>query len=644
MPEAKGRQVPTHFLRPNESVRVPSAYMVLDTETTQTVGEDQTLHQLRLWCARRRRRDAKCPPAKRMLEWSGHTATELAQCCEDASAGCPNLWVYCHNLSFDLAASYLPVVLCDRGWEVTQFAVTGDSPWLRLKRGRRRLTLVDSWGWLRKPLESIGEDVGISKPELPQDDDSEDAWWRRCWGDVNILDAALTELMDWWERNELGIWSLTGSATGWNAMRHRSGLQRILVRPDPVDIAEDRLAIYGGRRDTWWIGPAHAGSWVDWDFRSAYATVAANLLLPRGRALPFDSLPVDSPWIGGNNKGVIARVRVRPRTPRYPVRWHGEVFYPVGEFWTWLADPEIVEARERGELLEVGPGHVHWLGDAMQGWARWLLAVDDGTAEDAPPMARLAAHHWGRAVIGKWAQHGFDTERVGPAPVPGWALQEGIISGTRDRAAMIDIGGQRWNMRAGRDGDNAYPAILAWVESATRLRLGRVIDAARPFTLTQCDTDGLILAAGGMRSLEAVNALTAPLVLRRKRSIQRLGMWGPQHLETDGRRRFSGLSARAVEQDPGRFIHRGWPKLAWQMSHGDPAGYVQADQTWLLQGPYVHRWVLESGATLPPYACPEGPSGCELMPFSYGRADNLAVELAPGQHPLLAPLLTSPQQ
>src|SRR5487761_597438 len=100
------REVPVHRLRTNDSVRAPSAYLVIDTETAQRV--------------------------------------------EAATVGVPSLWVYAHNLSFDLVTSRLPLLLVARGWQVTQLAVTGDSPWMRLSRGRRHLTLVDSWGWLRQ--------------------------------------------------------------------------------------------------------------------------------------------------------------------------------------------------------------------------------------------------------------------------------------------------------------------------------------------------------------------------------------------------------------------------------------------------------------------------------------------------------------
>ena len=632
------REVPVHRLRTNDSVRAPSAYLVIDTETAQRVEAESTTHTLRLWAARRRRRRESVAERLRVTDWWGHSAAELAACVEAATVGVPSLWVYAHNLSFDLVTSRLPLLLVARGWQVTQLAVTGDSPWMRLSRGRRHLTLVDSWGWLRQPLEEIGRGLGMVKPELPADDDSEELWLHRCRADVEILDRALAELMGWWESQGLGVWSLTGSTTGWNAMRHFRVHDRVVIDPDPILLGQDREAVYGGRRDTWWISDPKRGRWVEMDFRHAYPQVAAQLLLPRRRGPVFESLPIDSPLIGGNNKGILAQVTVTTDVPRWPVRWQGQVFYPVGTFTTILADPEITEARELGCLYAVGPGQMHWLGLALQPWAQWVIRVDEGQEPETPPAARVAAHGWGRSVIGKWAQRSFDVTELSCSPIAGWGIEEGWVAGTNRKAAMVDLGGRRWHVRSDQEGENSYPAILAWVESHVRLRLQRVLDQVPGFDLAQCDTDGLIVEAGAGALLDPLGELTAPLTLRRKRTISRLGLWGPQHLEADGRRRFSGLSHRAVEVERGRFVVRGWPKLAWQMAHGTREGYLQPDQTFRLQGPYTHRWVLADGRTVPVMAAGSAQEPFAPLPWaSDPRAAGLG-PLAQAQHPLLRPL------
>ncbi|HUY53587.1 MAG TPA: hypothetical protein VMV23_00310 [Candidatus Nanopelagicaceae bacterium] len=638
MPEGLRPSPPIHRLRFNESVRAPRAYLVIDTETEQHDQDDQVVHKMRLWCARRRRRRDRINDRLRVTDWWGHTAAELASTVELATTGEPSLWVFAHNLSFDLVTSSLPLELMARGWNVTQLAVTGDSPWMRLTKGRRHLTLADSWSWVREPLEKVGAAVGGAKLALPANDGSEAEWLARCQTDVELLDQALAELMGWWERRSLGVWSLTGASTGWNAMRHFRPQDRMVVDPDPLQLTRDRLAVYGGRRETWVIQEPRHGAWVDMDFRHAYPQVAAQLLLPRRREQPFDSIPVDSPWIDGGNKGVLAEVVVQTAIPRWPARWQGQVFYPVGTFRTVLADPEIAEARRLGCLLEVGSGNVHWLGQALQEWARWVIRVDEGTEDDTPAIASLAAHGWGRTVIGKWAQHSFQTEELSCSPTAGWGIQEGLIHGTGRKAAMVDIGGRRWHVRSDQEGENAYPAVLAWVESHVRLRLSRLLELVEPSELVQCDTDGLIVDAWAGARLEQLTAATAPLTVRRKRTIKELGIWGPQHLKVDGRVRFSGLAARAVEVDYNRYVVRGWPKLAWQMGHSLPGEYRQPLQTFRLSGPYTHRWVLADGRTVPVTAGGSPAEPFRPLPWAQDPRSHTAGPLSASQHPLLRPL------
>jgi hypothetical protein len=632
------REVPVHRLRFNESVRAPRAYLVIDTESRQTDVEDQVVHSLRLWAARRRRRRPGVAEERRVTDWWGRTAAELATTVELATAGEPSLWVFAHNLSYDLVTSALPLELTSRGWRVTQLAVTGDSPWLRLSKGRRHLTLADSWGWVRESLERVGAAVGGAKLPLPEEDADEALWLARCQGDVQLLDQALQQLMDWWERRRLGVWSLTGASTGWNAMRHFRPQDRMVVDPDPAALGRDRLAVYGGRRETWAIHEPRRGAWVDMDFRHAYPQVAAQLLLPRRREGAFDSLPVDSPYIDGGNKGVLAEVLLETRVPRWPVRWQGQVFYPVGRFRTVLADPEIAEARRLGCLLEVGSGNVHWLGQALQEWAQWVIRVDEGTEPDTPPVAALCAHAWGRTVIGKWAQHSFQTEELSCSPVAGWGIEEGLLHGTGRKAAMVDLGGRRWWVRSDQEGENAYPAVLAWVESHVRLRLSRLLEQVEEQELVQCDTDGLIVDAWAGARLEQLEGVTEPLVIRRKRGIRELGIWGPQHLKVDGRLRFAGLAARAQEVDYNRYAVRGWPKLAWQMGHSEPGAYRQPLQTFRLSGPYTHRWVLASGRTVPVTAAGDGREAFRPLPWPQDPRSHVLGPLAESQHPLLRPL------
>lgn len=637
------RPVPIHYLRPNAKVWSPPSLIFLDSETATALDGDTELLSLRCWAALGVDRKARAGRAG-SREWAtGTTPDELADWICARAKGRKTIWCYAHNLGFDLVTTALPVTLTARGWEITDFAVRSESPWMRLTNGRTVLTVCDSWSWLRDKLASSAAAGGARKWELPDDQADADTWLAYCRHDVEILADLMDELLEWWDREQLGRWTITGAACGWNAMRHRPMTERTVIDPGPDGIALDRKAIRGGRRDVARVGDLGAGPWVEIDFRSAHATVAATLPLPVRRGATFTSLPIDHPAVTGEGWGILAEVTVECDRPRYPMSWRGVTWYPVGRFSTVLAGPEIAWAAERGDLVAVGPGQFHKLGWALEGWGRWILELEAGQIDGTGPAVRALAKHWGRAVLGKYAARTQSTIPLGEAPTLGWGYHE-ARDHTLDRpAAFVDLAGRRYYAVYDTEGDNPYPAVYAWVESHTRARLGRLLDALPDGMWVQADTDGAILDMSSAAQLtqagvkltgraktpfgaaaalcDRLAPLTAPLVPRPKKEHRALEIMGAQHLVTDTERRLSGVRRDATRAAGGVWVQRDWPKLPAQLARDTPGVYARPVRRQTFAQPLAHRWILPDGHTLPPIAALDDAGANTLRPWaeSWGR-------------------------
>lgn len=614
------RQVPIHYLRPNETEWTPPCVAALDTETYQ-IGGNVDVQALRCWAMAMVERPAGNTDHDTRRDATGSTVDTLASCLELWMRGRETLWVYVHNLGFDLAVTRLPVVMAEQGWTVTDFAIDGRAPWMRLSKGRKRITLCDSWSWIPRALAAIASEVGITKPPLPGDDDSPETWLARCQADVDILLTCMTQLMDWWQSSHRGRWTVTGAASGWNAYRHTPTPFKVTIDTTPELMAHDRSAIYGGKRYVNRVGKLTPGGYLEVDFARAYTTVAAHLPLPTARTRPFDSLPNDDPRIESERWGIIAEVEIDTRFPRYPRRDAGRVWYPVGRFRTTLASPEIAEARSRGELVSIGHGYTYKLLPHMAPWARWCLELIDDTSGSTPGVVRLAARQWGRSVIGKWAQRQFTHITLGAAPTIGWGYETAWMAGTHTRASIVDLAGTRYMCYPDGDGENAFPAILAFVESHVRVRLNRAIAAVGDSAFVQCDTDGFLVGANELLSrarqsdtftsaksrntdvvniiMDKVSALTDPLELRVKATYKRVEVIGPQHLRLDGMRRFSGVPSKGEDLADGSVGAWVWPKLAHQMAHGDARGYVRHYRHYRVPRNLASGWVATDGRVYP---------------------------------------------
>lgn len=674
----KHKQV-VHNLRHNKREFSPHRFLVFDTETKPVHG----VQIQRLWRAivvARHGRDKKGPGEK---TFAGLTTTQLIDIISQEVRTKEALWIFAHNAAFDWAVTRLPVVLVRDGWVMTEQALTSHAPWAFFTRGNYHIRLLDSFSWLPVPVQEIGGMVGLDKPDMPDWDDSDEAWGRRCRMDALIVARALAELMDWWDEHRLGNWSITGPSTGWNSLLHMPRHGHVVIDPDPAARALERRALMGGRREVWRVGKQPPGLYVDLDFHAAHCVVADRFPLPDRRWYKFDSLPVDSYVLQGKSVGVLAEVEIRTNSPRYALDTGKGIFYPIGRFKTTLAGPEILEAKARGELIAIGPGWVYRLSGHMRQWANWVLGILDAPAGEVPETVRCMAKAWSRSVPGRWAGHTGEVYKTRPNPQGGWSVSHGHDCDPACRREYAKVGGcSAATMRACKkrrpkttlimggkeisvfqdvEADHSFPAVLAWIQSWTRVMLGRVVDAFGDAVVV-CNTDGALVdvdrlcqlnewyrpqgikgdAAGlGLVDLllERFAGTWAPLQLRIKKRVRNVEILGPQHLILDGERRLAGVPKRATAGAGHVYSFDTWPRLESQITGGDENGYVQGYRTVHLDGIKVAKWVDTADTCWPP-ACEEGRDGrVHILPPEESLPRGVALSQFREQHAVLAKVM-----
>lgn len=628
-----------HYLASNAAERAPRHLVVFDTETRWHDTPQGELHTLRVWCAQDVWRTPRAGRRFGHLPDHGTTADQLADFLEHAATADATTWVTAHNLGFDLAVTRLPLVLLRRGWVMTSGALTIDHPWLRLRKKSKRMTLVDSHSWLPHRLQTIGERLRIAKPALPDNDDSDEAWRARCAGDVLILAAAMGQLLDWWEANRLGAWSITGPRTGWNAMRHRGMWQRVVIDPDPEARSFERTTILAGRREAWRVGELRRDRYLEIDFERAFLTVCRDLPLPVRRTRAFDSLPLDSMYLRSDRWGAIAECTVHTATPRYPHVAGRRTLHPVGTFQTTLCGPELQAARERGDLLDVGAGWRYQLGHPVVPWARWVEGLLDGDPGVVPATAVMAAKSWSRTVPGKWATRTSREVDEIDSHLDGWWLEPGVHHPGGERCSLLHLGGRQHLILHDQEADDAFPAILAYIQSYVRDALGRLIDCFDPADMVICNTDGILVRSRRDPDLAALAERCFPFRPRIKHVWRHVEVISPQHLLLDGEPRLSGVAWNADRAGPRSWAWQSWPGLARQLELGDRPGFVRERHQVNLAHVPVARWVLQDGTTLPVSAALAPGTGATVLLTPNGQLSAAQGVLAPAQHPLLERVL-----
>lgn len=631
-----------HNLGPNAREDSPHHVISLDTETFAHATDDTELHTLRLWRAEAAYRHDHSPSRPRLARAGGTTCEELMDWIESQVKSSPPCWLYTHNLSFDLAVTRLPVMLAERGWVISSHNLASEAPWAVLRKGTRTLRLADSHSLLPYPLAAIGAAIGMRKPPLPANDDTEQAWAARCEADAAILLEAVIEVMDWWDQHKLGHFSITGPRTGFNAMRHmcvkrdgydpvalqtgpggawvQHGDGHVVIDPDPDARMFERSTLYQGRRDAWRVGTQPRGAYLEVDMHRAHLSVCATQRLPCRRGNPFPRLELDSPLIDAENIGIIADVVIESDSTLYPVRTKAGIIHPTGRFATRLAGPEIKLARDRGELREINAGWFYRMSYHMQPWGQWAERVLTAPAGQHPPAAVMAVKAWSRSVPGTWAARTSRIVMEGTSPVTGWLAEPGVYGETMDPCTIVHMAGRMQLQVRDQEADDSFPAVLSFIQSYVRVALGRMIEKVPEHRLVTCSTDSVIVDSTGWaprevrklrrgqlldRARQDAEGLTCylaeaahPFTLAVKAVAAEIRVLSPQHVRMDGAVRYAGVAGGAEEIQRDQFRFLTWPKLGGQMGDGDSRGYVRKARTVDMSKATVPRYAFDCGCTV----------------------------------------------
>ena len=668
-----------YYAARNHADHTPAAVLVFDTETSREQVADGELQRLRLWCARYvQRREQERRPARDERHW-GHTATELAQVIDGHARGIGNIWVWAHNLGYDVQASGILPALAALGWHVSAVSSMPARMWLAMvqhkpscpqsapgapaggrcpaKAGCRRLTFADTVSLWPMPLAEIGALLGKPKLPMPGQDADEPEWVRYCMRDVDVTTEALLTLLDHWDVNKLGRFAITSGATGFNTLRHTMPGRTWLVVDDDESSAWDRAATYGGRRQAWQHGQLPPGRYAELDFTAAHATVGANMPLPVRRGEWFDHLPVDDKRVDHKLISCIAECEIETDVPRFPVRVDGAVDYPVGRFTTILCGPEIAWARELGCLRRIGRGQWHLLDTRYQPFFQQVLDLGRPGESPCPPVVSAVWKHFGRTVIGKFAQRGYRTECTGTPSDEVLKYETEMDWETEETAALIHYGGWVWRISQEGDGKYAYPAVTAFVQSHVRVALGKAIEMTGTEAMVLCDTDGMWVDTGVIEAgrtgdtgfalgeidrraraellVDVLSHQLRPFTVREKNVSQRMRLAGPQIYDTGTTSKAAGRPRNLERADHSVWTGMTFPSFFWQQQHAEPGVYRTQLEEWQWPATRIRGWCLADGRVLP-LRVRAGPGGqAAIVPWDDGSRAPCEVLLAPVQHPAL---------
>ena len=400
--------------------------------------------------------------------------------------------------------------------------------------------------------------------------------------------------------NQWGSLKCTAGSQSLHTLRRRYLTHPIHCHRQPDALALERSALYGGRCECRWIG-ARKEPIYHVDVRSMYPHLCATLPLPTMLSSVEDRAQADMGSATLGARGSIQDVLVQTEEPAYPLRRGREVIWPVGRYRTVLSGPELEDARERGRIVRVYQSAQYRLYPALAAMSRavWEETVRARGRADVPITQWMKSV--GVCLPGKFAQHGGTWEPGAAewvtAPWHEWyrITEKGGLERCRS------IGWECWVERGDEWSDDACPAISAWVTSAGRMMLLRLIRAAGWDEVLYHDTDSLILTAQGLWTLILRGYMHRAGWgdLRLIGSHQCAEIRGIRDYSLDGQRWCAGRPKgdRAAGPLPDTYWYR--CQMTRDVTRGRAPSAQEVLQTYARSKRYTHGRVMEDGSVAP---------------------------------------------
>jgi hypothetical protein len=554
-------------IRQNHKTLFPADIVYLDTETRkEDLGEFQNNYFKIAWaCSIRHRPDSK----KVKEEWKFFSEPwPLCRWIERLSLPRRPLWVFSHNLFFDLQVSCFYEYFSLAGWTLDFLYETGMSYIVVIRKGDSFIKGISTTNYFDTSLEEIGKLVGYDKLKVDFDTVSDMDLATYCRRDVEILKLAMEQYFHFVRSHDLGKFGMTKAAQAFNAYRHRFMKQKIFCHQNPVLVDLEKSAYMGGRTECFFIGEIKDRPVVSLDINSMYPFVMKRYKYPCRFLNYQENLPVKELEAVLGKFCAVAEVLVDTPDPHFAVRQGAKIIFPVGRFRCFLCTRGLNFALQRGYVKAVLEVAFYEPADLFTGYVDYFYSLKSRYDSEGNKIYRKLTKYFLNCLYGKFAQF---------RPVMDWIIDEkGPLA---YRSEWFDeVTGERGIeyklmnkiiRESGKEvSGNSLIPISAHITEDSRLYLDEIMRAMGRSKVLYCDTDSVKIYKSDLKQVRHKIDPQELGALKLEEEYSYLQIVGPKFYITDKERKIKGIPARSKEVEHLVYSYTSFPRQATHLRKG----------------------------------------------------------------------------
>ena len=605
-------QFEQYFIRKNHSKILPSRMVYFDTETFHVNENGVQKHRMKLaWTCYIQNRGARAPKTENWRFWRGTEGlwTYIAGLAKAKT----NLYLFGHNIFFDLQCSDFFYYLTRWGWELDFVYDKGMTYILYIHKDKARIKCLSTTNYYPVSLKKLGDLVGLPKMDVDFEESSIEDLTAYCYRDVEIIKATMEKYYEFIRKHDLGRFAASKAGQAFTAYRHRFMTKKICVHRDE-DISDfERKAYHGGRVDCNYLGEVKGGPFVSLDVNSMYPFVMHTFKYPTKLV---DYIERPDPEIFQHifkDRSVIAHVYVNTPEPVFAYRKNNRVTFPVGRFDVHLCTEGLKYAYARGYIEAVGAMAVYEHDNIFQDYVDYFYDLKKHYTEQGDKIMTFVTKHFLNNLYGKFAQKTPLIEEEEAITFDGYSREETYDAVTGKTEIVTKLFNKLFVQWGEQTAKTSFVAISAHITEYARFHLWKIIKDIGTKRVIYCDTDSLKIRQKDLKRL------TYPIhaydlgALKIENKTYCLVIYGPKDYHTEDEKRLKGVPNKALRHGRNIFIYTNFPRQDTHLRKQVTRYFIAKPMTKTLKREYTKGQVSSSGVVTPFQLSLEPPPSMRLL-------------------------------
>jgi hypothetical protein len=587
-----------HYIKHNRGSGTPQHCIFFDTETTGKVIDDDTIEATLNFgyaCYVRRIKRGKWSAPK----WARFTSPDafwafVHQWVKPKR----RLYIFAHNLGFDITQVQGFRILQSEGWECTSRILGPKILNLTYRKDGASIRLVDTYNYYPMALKALGDMVGLEKYDFPDEADTPELWDTYCRRDVEIMVAAMKL---WWQRITdwgMGNFAVTLASQCMNAYRHRFMGTPIFIDSNDRANEAGRKSYLGGRTEAFFIGKVPERLWC-LDINSMYPHIMKTMAVPYRLSTTRTKIEPAALADILDTQCVVADVELEVNEAAIPIRHEGRTTWPVGSFNAVLTTPELRYALDHGMITKIKYAAFYHQAVLFSEYVDFFYLERLKARKEGDKATEGITKLFLTNLYGKFGQNGQKWDIVGQTDdiMPGhfqiWDSEHQELTKYRQFSGLVE------RLEEKPESRESFPAIAAHITAYARMYLWELMKAAGLENVYYVDTDSLMVNKTGYAALKPRIDPSELGALKVEWKSDHVTLNGLKDYEIDGRLKAKGIRKTAVQTAPGVFTQEQFRGIEGMIRDGDLDRILIKTVSKTLLRKYLKGQVMESGKVFP---------------------------------------------